>query len=822
MIGANKILTVSYGTFSCTLEGFDDSFETMKAIAEYFRDLAADDRYFGAEPPTPDAEMLQRIAEREVRKRVEARVENDSIVLRADADAPGLSAAPATPAPAPAAPVETPPAAAAPAAPQFDDSGSVAAKLARIRAVVDTARAATPVEEEDFGMNTPQSFVAPTDPGIQPDPALVAAPEKAAEAPAPVEEIAETVEDEPVAEAPVEEVEETLPPEEPEEIVAETAPVEEIEEEQAPEPVAESDEDTEVEEEIDIAEALKAVDDNSDADADADAAEADDQDMDFLQEDAILNAVAEEADFDAPETAEDTTDVDEAADFDLASGVLKLVSDDQDAPEEDTAEDVDAEAALQALLGAPVEETEEALYEDDLDADQAFEDDDSADDLAAVLDGLAADDTDETEMSDEATDDAWMNADLGITDAAEDDTAPEETAEAAPVARVDDWRIDRRAKTDNARQALERARARVMKVAPPEAQDGFKAEAPASPALSLALGIDTDTHEEEARITDLSDEDESDLLAELAEDDTEAETATEAEPEDAPETADAPEAVDEAEVEHEPEAVDLPEEAPAAEAPRRDRMKPASPEEEEVAVSRLLEETNSKLDGPEHRRRRSAIAHLKAAVAATVAERRLKPKSSRDAEAEAEKDAYRQDLAEVVRPSAAGAKEAGPAAEDDADAPVAGTEDAAMPPLMLVSAQRVDQIKPAAEGGVVRPRRVTKGNLAFKALPEEEDAFGDTSSEDGAVPDFASFVETAKVEDANDLVEAAAAYLAKGDTAAFSRPDIMKLVTEFDGPDGTLDREDGLRAFGTLLRLGKIEKLKRGQFTISQSSRFMR
>ena len=133
-MSGKRILTVTYGTFSCTLEGFDDAFATMKAITQYFRELSAEDRYFGATPPQPDPQMLREIAERETHRRIEARVDGEAMVLRPHGgQAPSRATDSAASATVPSGPGRT-------GGTGGTGGESVAARLARIRAMAARQR----------------------------------------------------------------------------------------------------------------------------------------------------------------------------------------------------------------------------------------------------------------------------------------------------------------------------------------------------------------------------------------------------------------------------------------------------------------------------------------------------------------------------------------------------------------------------------------------------------------------------------------------------------------------------------------------------------
>jgi hypothetical protein len=77
------VLSVTYGAFSLTLEGFEDPFGTMRDVAEYFRTVLAEDRNFGTRPAGPRADALRRFAEGRFGHDVDAGAAGGRVHLRA-------------------------------------------------------------------------------------------------------------------------------------------------------------------------------------------------------------------------------------------------------------------------------------------------------------------------------------------------------------------------------------------------------------------------------------------------------------------------------------------------------------------------------------------------------------------------------------------------------------------------------------------------------------------------------------------------------------------------------------------------------------------
>lgn len=151
-----------------------------------------------------------------------------------------------------------------------------------------------------------------------------------------------------------------------------------------------------------------------------------------------------------------------------------------------------------------------------------------------------------------------------------------------------------------------------------------------------------------------------------------------------------------------------------------------------------------------------------------------------------------------------------------------GTTTVARPaPLVLVSELRVDRaVAPAAPARAApTPQSISddfddEDDLDLEDLDldeEEENLFADSRG-------FAEFAERLGAQGLPALLEAAAAYAACIEGRPhFSRPQIMRQVANLVDQAGT-NREDSLRSFGSLLRVGKIVKVKRGQYALSDSS----
>ncbi len=855
MAASRQILTVSYGSFSCTLEGFegsmDDSVAMMKDIAAFFRDIAAEDRDFG-QAGTETTELLARHAEREIARRIEARMGTSDLVLSLGRSLDRIDAVPsadisvafaetndATGRPASSPAPAMPPAAQAPqAAPD-----SLAGQIARIRAVAGTAgmaaRPAAPPpsgdDAQDRAPDDPGSFFRTPDtddslpdrtaprPGLSADEAAVAAVFPTDD---PVGDSAHPGNIMPELDRP-----DDLPP----------------------------------------AAALTADTVLPDATAPTDVPAGNDA----VRGDRAAHAIADEGPATGP-TAWDA--IMPGPGHSAADGTTSADTSD---PGQETAGGWHAEpvradilstsgdpaAAEPAILSAGPHTFARPMAEPEWSESAGPPDDEPApaapgwshtispfgdfagDDLRTAAPDLAEDhalphpaeaagpaDAGQPQDDDDLPAAAWPDA--PVTAAAEP-VAPLAEPHAGwpdPAATGDVTAATFSGRDDDDTESA--AAAWVHDTADYDEAEDYDDEAEDDEDTGLSAGPGPDDRPDARFIRSEGDDAPADVIYDMDDDSDDAEDGyndsddrpasswdTPPEPEGGPGPSRLYATGQEddshwADADSDAAESDAPSGLPLRRSPFRltgamasgqGRARFTSPEDDENALERLMMQTDAHMSGPEALRRREAIAQLRAAVAASESGQPIDTDRADLRQIHSEQG-FRDDLRDTASPLR------------NPDQPPAGRGERGRPaPLRLVASQRIDLptesraltvVKPPQP---IRPRRIRVGQSGkIDAVPVTQPRM---IADNSGAPSFAEFAADMGVDSLPDLIEAAAAHTSFIEGLDdFSRPQILNKV-------GAImieaTQEEGLRAFSILLREGRIFRTDRpGRFGIAADSRY--